>query len=116
VLNIPGSANAERAFIRMYNTGNQSFKVTGTLYSDKGEKLTSGETMDLLDGKDLQPGEVKAIGATELEKMIGNKTWTGRAWLLIQAPISSDFFRVQALLRTPNTSGYLTNASTDATD
>lgn len=116
VLNIPGSTNAERAFIRMYNTGNQSFKVSGTLYSDKGEKLTTGETMDLLDGKELQPGDVKAIGAPDLEKMIGNKAWTGRAWLLIQAPISSDFFKVQALLRTPNTSGYLTNSSTDAMD
>jgi hypothetical protein len=114
VLNIPGSTNAERAFIRLYNTGNQSFKVTGTLYSDKGEKLNSGETMDLL-GKDLQPGDVKAIDALTLEKLSG-KTWTGRAWLLIQAPISSDFFKVQALIRTPNTSGYLTNSSTDAMD
>jgi len=114
VLNIPNATNAERAFIRLYNTGNQAFKVTGTLYSEKGEKLTSGETMDLLT-TDLQPGDVKAIDAPTLEKLAG-KAWTGRAWLLIQAPISSDFFKVQALIRTPNTSGYLTNASTDAMD
>jgi hypothetical protein len=114
VLNIPNATHAERAFIRLYNTGNQAFKVTGTLYSEKGEKLTSGETMDLLT-TDLQPGDVKAIDAPTLERLAG-KPWTGRAWLLIQAPISSDFFKVQALIRTPNTAGYLTNASTDAMD
>jgi len=113
VLNIPNSTLPERAFIRFYNSGSQPFNVTGTLYSEKGE-LIGTEGMALFT-TDLGAGEVKSLGAPELEKLAG-KAWTGRAWMIIQAPISSDFFKVQATIRTPNTAGYLTNSSTDAMD
>jgi len=117
VLNIPNSkTTADRSFIRFYNTSNQPVVVTGILYGQDGKALGSTSGSKLFDP--LYANDVKALTADQLaEKVLGaGKTadWTGRAWLMIQAPISSDFFKVQSLIRSPN--GTLINVSSDATD
>jgi hypothetical protein len=56
---------------------------------------------------------MKLLKSADLVKLAG-KEWEGRAWLLIQAPVSSDSFRVQVLMKNPT--GELANLSTDAAD
>jgi hypothetical protein len=117
VLNVPNTkATADRTFIRFYNTSNLPVVVTGILYGQDGKALGSTSGVKLFDP--LYPSDVKALTADQLaDKIIGaGKTadWTGRAWLLVQAPISSDLFKVQSLVRSPN--GTLINVSSDATD
>jgi len=113
VLNIPNtSTTADRSFIRFYNVSSQPVVVTGTLYGQDGKVLgTNG--VKLFDP--LQPNDVRALDTPTLMAKTGvTAAWTGRAWLMIQAPISSDLFRVQSLIRSPN--GTLINVSADATD
>jgi len=112
VLNIPNSSGADRGFIRFYNTSSQSVVVTGTLYGQDGKVIgTSGAK--LFDP--LLPNDVKVLDSAGLMTKVGATTaWTGRAWLMVQAPVSSDLFRVQSLVRSPN--GTLINVSADATD
>jgi hypothetical protein len=113
VLNIPNtSSTADRGFLRFYNVSSQPVVVTGTLYGQDGKVLgTNGSK--LFDP--LQPNDVKALDTPGLMAKVGvTAAWTGRAWLMIQAPISSDLFRVQSLIRSPN--GTLINVSADATD
>ena len=112
VLNIPNSTGADRAFIRFYNTSTQPVVVTGTLYGQDGKEIgTKGAK--LFDP--LQSNDTKTLDSVALMGKVGaTAAWTGRAWLMIQAPISADMFKVQALVRTAN--GTLTNVSSDATD
>ena len=112
VLNIPNSTGADRAFIRFYNTSTQPVVVTGTLYGQDGKEIgTKGAK--LFDP--LQSNDTKTLDSAALMAKVGaTAAWTGRAWLMIQAPISADMFKVQALVRTAN--GTLTNVSSDATD
>jgi hypothetical protein len=113
VLNVPATNNADQAFIRFYNTSAQETIVTGTLYGQDGKALGK-EGAELL--SPLKPYDVKALSAAQLaDKLgIGTTPWTGRAWLLVQAPIDPTAFKVQALVRAPN--GTLVNVSTDAMD
>jgi len=110
VLNIPGVKSADRGFVRFYNTGNQEFAVSGTLYGEDG-KFIGTEGMTLF--ASLKPNDVKVLDRAALEALAG-KTWDGRAWLMIQAPISSNSFKVVATVRSAN--GVLTNVSSDAMD
>jgi len=112
VLNIPNSTGADRAFIRFHNTSTQPVVVTGTLYGQDGKEIgTKGAK--LFDP--LQSNDTKTLDSAALMAKVGaTAAWTGRAWLMIQAPISADMFKVQALVRTAN--GTLTNVSSDATD
>ncbi len=111
VLNIPGVKSADRGFVRFYNTGNQEFAVSGTLYGEDGKPIgTEGMTLFA----SLKPNDVKVLDRAALEALAGNKTWDGRAWLMIQAPISSNSFKVVATVRSAN--GVLTNVSSDAMD
>jgi len=111
VLNIPGVKSADRGFVRFYNTGNQEFAVSGTLYGEDGKPIGT-EGMVLF--ASLKPNDVKVLDRAALEALAGNKTWDGRAWLMIQAPISSNSFKVVATVRSAN--GVLTNVSSDAMD
>lgn len=113
VLNVPSTTNADQAFIRFYNTSAQETKVTGTLYGQDG-KVIGKEGGELFSS--LKPYDVKAISAAQLATKLetGATPWSGRAWLLIQAPIAPEYFKVQSLVRAPN--GTLVNVSTDAAD
>ncbi len=112
VLNIPSTSTTDRAFIRFYNTSSQSVVVTGTLYGQDG-KVIGTNGAKLIDP--LLPNDVKVLDAAALMTKVATTTaWTGRAWLMIQAPINSELFKVQSLVRAPN--GTLINVSADATD
>lgn len=112
VLNIPNSTGTDRAFIRFYNTSTQPVVVTGTLYGQDGKEI-GNKGAKLFDP--LQSNDTKTLDSAALMAKVGaTAAWTGRAWLMIQAPISADMFKVQALVRTAN--GTLTNVSSDATD
>jgi len=63
----------------------------------------------------LKSNDVEVLDALKLEKKFGlTAPWTGRAWMLVQAEIDKELFRVQALIRSP--SGALINMSTDTTN
>jgi len=112
VLNIPSTTNADQSFIRFYNTSGQDVIVTGTLYGQDGKAL-SKDGAELI--SPLKAYDVKALSASALAAQLAITTpWTGRAWLLVQAPVDPSMFKVQALVRAPN--GALINVSTDAMD
>jgi hypothetical protein len=114
VLNIPASNAPELAFIRFYNASSQDVEVTGTLYGMDG-KVIGTENSVLFSA--LKANDVEVLKSADLEKKIGaTGPWTGRAWLLIQAQVEKDSFRVQALMRTPGVGGALINMSTDVTN
>ena len=112
VLNIPASNAADLAYIRFYNTGSQDAAVTATLYGMDGKVLG---TPDAVLFGPLKSNDVEVLDAAKLEKKFGlTAPWTGRVWMLVQAEIDKDLFRVQALIRSP--SGALINMSTDTTN
>jgi hypothetical protein len=114
VLNIPASNSPELGFVRFYNTSSQDVEVTGTLYGMDG-KVIGTENSVLFSA--LKANDVEVLKASDLEKKIGaSGPWTGRAWLLVQAQVDKESFRVQALIRTPGVGGALINMSTDATN
>jgi len=111
VLNVPGDpADPYRVNIRMYNTSSQTVNnIMGTLYGVDGKLIADG----IILAPSLAPNNVKLITSDSLVTLVG-KTWTGRAWMIIQAPVDSSGFKVQVLVKQP--SGVLGNISTDATD
>jgi len=114
ILNIPASTNSDQAYIRFYNTGTKDALVMGTLYGQDG-KVIGAENVNLFNP--LKANDVEVLSAAQLALIVGGGTtpvapWTGRAWLLVQAQISTDLFKVQSLVRAP--SGVLVNVSTDA--
>jgi len=116
VLNIPASTNTDQAYIRFYNTGTKDALVMGTLYGQDG-KVIGAENVNLFNP--LKANDVEVLSAAQLALKVGGGTtpvapWTGRAWLLVQAQISTDLFKVQSLVRAP--SGVLVNVSTDASN
>lgn len=116
VLNIPASNNADQVFIRFYNTSSQDTIVRGTLYGQDG-KMIGSDNMMLFNP--LKANSVGILDATKLATIAGGGTtpvaaWTGRAWLLVQAELDKDSFKVTGLVRTPT--GVLVNLSSDATN
>jgi len=116
ILNIPASTNSDQAYIRFYNTGTKDALVMGTLYGQDG-KVIGAENVNLFNP--LKANDVEVLSAAQLALKVGGGTtpvapWTGRAWLLVQAQISTDLFKVQSLVRAP--SGVLVNVSTDASN
>jgi hypothetical protein len=114
VLNIPNPTNADQAYIRFYNTGTTGTVVTGSLYGQDG-KAIGVENIELFNP--LKANDVEVLSAAQLASLFGGGTpvsWTGRAWLLVQAQISTELFKVQGLVRSP--SGVLVNLSTDASN
>jgi len=112
VLNIPASNAADLAYVRFYNTSSQDAKVTATLYGMDGKALGTPDTVLF---EPLKSNDVEVLDAVKLEKKFGlTAPWTGRVWMLVQAEIDKDLFRVQALVRSP--SGALINMSTDTTN
>jgi hypothetical protein len=111
VLNVPGdAADPYRVNIRMYNTSSQTVNnIMGTLYGVDGKLIADNLNL----APSLAPNNVKLITSDSLVTLVG-KTWTGRAWMIIQAPVDSSGFKVQVLVKQP--SGVLGNISTDATD
>jgi len=111
VLNVPPKGDAYQTSIRLYNTSTQDVDVSGTLYGPDGKTIADGLTLV----KGLKPNNVFVVSSAYMvDTLMAGKNWTGRAWLLIQAPVSSDLFKVQALMRSP--SGVLTNFSAEALD
>jgi len=58
------------------------------------------------------------LDAAKLASLVGGGTpvpaWSGRAWLLVQAELDKDSFKVTGLVRTPQ--NVLVNLSTDASN
>ncbi len=112
VLNIPAVGNADQPFIRFYNTSSQPAQVRGTLYDQDG-KIIGTENSVLF--STLKANDVEILDAAKLQAKVGVTTpWTGRAWLLIQADVDKEAFKVQAMIRTPGTPGVLVNLSGEA--
>jgi hypothetical protein len=116
VYNIPSSAVADGAFIRIYNLGDKEGLVRGTLYS-QGDATNLGAG-DVLGTANAELGTVAVNGvlvldvATLMEKagIPATAPWPGRAWMQIESEITS--MRVQSLIRASN--GTLVNVSTVA--
>ncbi len=109
VLNIPrgDSVDPFRINIRMYNASGQKIEnITGSLIGIDGKTIK-----DVVLLAELAPYNVMRVTSADLMKLIGTP-WTGRPWLIIQAPASSEAFKVQALMVNPN--GVVSNISTDA--
>jgi len=102
VLNIPSpDAGLDQAALRFYNMGTTPGKVLGTLYgqgdaNNVGGGEAMGSNVTLIES--LAPNAVKVIPGTEVGRLFGKTTWTGRAWLQIESEIKG--LRVQALVRT----------------
>jgi hypothetical protein len=111
VLNVPGkSSDPYQVNVRMFNVSNSEIgNIKGTLYGIDGKEIAT----DILLADKLASNNMKLLKSADLVKLAG-KEWEGRAWLLIQAPVSSDSFRVQVLMKNPT--GELANLSTDAAD
>jgi len=111
VLNVPGDPKDPfRVNIRMFNTSNQTVNnVLGTLYGVDGKVIADGVVL----AASIAPNNMKLITSDSLLTLSG-KTWTGRAWMIIQAPVDPSGFKVQVLMKQP--SGVLSNLSTDAID
>lgn len=112
VLNIPAVGNADQPFIRFYNTSSQPTQVRATLYGQDG-KIIGTENSVLFSA--LKANDVEILDAAKLQAKLGaTAPWTGRAWLLIQADVDKEAFKVQAMIRTPGTPGVLVNLSGEA--
>jgi hypothetical protein len=115
VLNVPSSTNADQVFIRFYNTSGQDTVVRGTLYGQDGKVLGS-DNVPLFNP--LKAYSVGVLDAAKLASLVGGGTpipaWSGRAWLLVQAELDKDSFKVAGLVRTPQ--NVLVNLSTDASN
>jgi len=110
VLSIPRGDGVDpfKINIRMYNASGQKIQnITGSLYGVDGKAIKEG--MILM--PELAPYNVKRVTSADLMTLVGTP-WTGRPWLVIQAPASPDTFKVQALMVNPN--GVVSNISTDA--
>lgn len=102
VLNIPKPSGVEKAFIRFYNPTNQPVRISGTLYDQAGTQVATGELFASLPAND-----VEVLSSDTLAAKLGNVTWTGRAWLKVEADSSN--FKVMATLR--DGTGTLVNMS-----
>jgi len=115
VLNIPATTNKDQAFIRFYNTSGQDAVVRGSLYGQDGKLLGTDNVMLF---NPLKANSVGVLNSATLASLVGGGTavapWTGRAWLLVQAELDKDSFKVVGLSRTA--SGVLVNLSTDASN
>jgi len=114
VLNVPGAApgvDPYRVNIRMFNTSNQPIAgdVVGSIYGVDGKVIADKVVLS----SNLAANSISLVTSDKLISLVG-KNWSGRAWMLIQAPIDPTFFKVQVLVKQP--SGVLANISTDATD
>jgi len=110
VLNIPEPKDPYAVNVRLYNASSQKVDVYGSLYAMDGKIIADAIPL----AKELAPYSVKNVKSSEIGTLAGGKTWAGRAWMIIQAPISPDLFKVQTIMRSPT--GALTNLSTDALD
>ncbi|ALG66464.1 hypothetical protein [Beggiatoa leptomitoformis] len=107
VLNIPNPAVADDAFVRINNMSSQAGRILGTLYGQDGVVLgTAGIELATVTAYQTVVLDVDAIAAK-----FGVTTWTGRAWMQIDAEVSN--VAVQGLIRTAD--GTLTNMSDGAT-
>jgi len=110
VLNVPAKDNADQTFLRFYNSSSLPTTVRATLYGADGKSIGT-ENATLFDA--LKANDVEILDAAKLEAKLG-KPWSGRAWLLIQADVSAEFFKVQSMIRAPGTPGVLINVSGEA--
>jgi len=115
VLNIPPATAGDQAFIRFYNTSSQNAVVRGTLFGMDGKVLGTENSVLV---SELKANSVVMLDAPKLAAAVGGGTpipaWSGRAWLLVQAEIDKELFKVVGLLRTPT--NILVNLSTDASN
>jgi len=115
VLNVPSTTNADQVFIRFYNASGQDTVVRGTLYGQDGKILGSDNVVLF---NPLKAYSVGVLDAAKLASLVGGGTpvpaWSGRAWLLVQAELDKDSFKVTGLVRTPQ--NVLVNLSTDASN
>lgn len=102
VYNIPGSANSDQAYIRIYNTSSLVGTVRGTLFDQSGSLGTAVLVSD------MAAGSTQIFSAADLETLFG--TWTGRARMTIDGEISS--MEVMGLIR--SATGTITNMSSVA--
>jgi len=114
VLNIPAPTNyTDTPYIRIYNIGDTSTTVYGTLYSQgDASNVGAGEVIGGKSGvalATLAAGEVKVLDVATLAKAVSVTDWPGRAWMQIEA--DSQRVRVQALVRSGGPGGVLVNMS-----
>ncbi|EIJ43176.1 hypothetical protein BegalDRAFT_2322 [Beggiatoa alba B18LD] len=106
VLNVPNPNVVDQAFIRINNMSAQAGRILGTLYGQDGVQLgTAGVEL-----ANLTAYQATVLDVTAIKTLFGVTTWTGRAWLQIDAEVSN--VAVQGLIRTSD--GTLTNMSDGA--
>jgi len=104
VLTIPAPDDVNNPFnLRIYNMGATTAKVYGTLYQVDGQILGGKSSVELAS---VDPNAVKVFKSSDLGKVFGVTTWTGRAWMQIEG--DSQQIRVQALAKT---NGVMVNMS-----
>jgi DNA-binding beta-propeller fold protein YncE len=94
----------DQSFVRVYNGSGETVQVRGTLYGEDGSVLGVAGSVLL---EDLDPGEVGVLSSAALASACGASTWSGRAWLEVEADVTG--LQVMNLVRTP--SGLLTNVT-----
>lgn len=101
LLNIPTpNPVGDNAFVRIYNTGNSPITVRGRLYSQGGAQIGGALVLFGADGginPALGANDVEVLSSAALQTAFGS--WTGRAYLELEADTSPAIFKVQALIR-----------------
>jgi len=101
LLNVNSPAMAEKSYVRLYNTGNQPVKVTGSLFTTDGKQVGTNQVIDAA----LAGLSVKVLDAAALKTLFGD--WTGKAMLRLDA--NSSTFKAMGTIR--DATGTLINAS-----
>jgi hypothetical protein len=111
VLNLPGDPNGgDQPFVRIYNMeSSRAARVTATLYDQNGVKIGNSATQAVTLVDKLDAGAVKALSLKDLFTAFGVTSWSGRAWMQLEADTQK--LRVQALVRSGGAGGTLINLS-----
>jgi len=111
VLNLPGDPNGgDQPFVRIYNMeSSRAARVTATLYDQNGAKIGNSATQAVTLVDKLDAGAVKALALKDLLTAFGVTSWSGRAWMQLEADTQK--LRVQALVRSGGAGGTLINLS-----
>lgn len=101
LLNVNSPTMAEKSYVRLYNTGSQAIKVTGSLFTTDGKQVGTNQVLDPA----LAGLSVKVLDGAALKTLFGD--WAGKAMLRIDA--NSSTFKAMGTIR--DATGTLINAS-----
>lgn len=105
LLNVNSPSMPEKSYVRLYNTGNQAIKVTGSLFTADGKQVGTNQVIDAA----LAGLSVKVLDGAALKALFdpAGTAWTGKAMLRLDA--NSNTFKVMGTIR--DATGTLINAS-----